>query len=88
MDLTTLAAAVLVVFGLLTADAVMHSGSVAVEVAAPARVTSTIIDQQSLEAAFTAQLDQIASTVSSSRPRRSAPATTRASAWCWPRRPI
>ena len=64
MDLTTLAAAMLVVLGLLTADAVRHSGSVAVEVTAPARVFSTVIDQHSLEAAFTAQLNQIAGTIS------------------------
>ncbi len=64
MDFTTLAVALLVAFGLLTTDAVLRSGSVAVEVAAPSNVFKKVIDQQSLETVFTAQLDAIAATVS------------------------
>ena len=64
MDLTTLAVTVFVMFGLLTADAVIHSGPVAVEVTAPARIYQTVIDQQSLEKAFANRVDQIAATVS------------------------
>ena len=52
MDLTTWAAAVLVVFSLLATDAVLHSGSVVVEVAAPADIYAKVIDQQSLEEGF------------------------------------
>jgi hypothetical protein len=64
MDLTTLAAAILVALGLLTTDAVLHSGSVSVEVAAPSDMYKKVIDQESLQAVFTAQLDQIGGTVS------------------------
>ena len=64
MDLTTLAAAVLVTLGLLATDAVLHSGSVAVEVAAPANIYRDVIDQEGLEAMFTAELDRIAAVVS------------------------
>ena len=64
MDFTTLTAALLVAFGLLITDAVLRSGSVAVEVAAPTDVFKKVIDQQSLETVFTAQLDHIAATVS------------------------
>ncbi len=64
MDFTTLAVALLVALGLLTTDAVLRSGSVAVEVAAPVNVFKRVIDQQSLETVFTAQLDAIAATVS------------------------
>jgi tetratricopeptide (TPR) repeat protein len=64
MDLTTLAAALMFALGLLATDSVLHSGSVAVEVAAPADVYRQVIDQQTLEGAFTTQLDRIANTIS------------------------
>ena len=64
MDLTTWAAAVLIVFGLLATDAVLHSGSVVVEVAAPADIFAKVIDQHSLEDEFTAHIDHIASSSS------------------------
>ena len=59
-----LAGIVVLAFGLLATDAVLHSGSVAVEVAGPSDVYKKLIDQQSLESVFTSQLDQIAATVS------------------------
>ena len=64
MELTTLAAALLLALGLLTTDAVLHSGSVSVEVGAPLDVYRKVIDQQSLETVFSAQLDHIASAIS------------------------
>jgi Tfp pilus assembly protein PilF len=64
MDLTLLTTALLVALGLLATDAVLNSGSVAVEVAGPSDVYKKIIDQRSLETVFTSQLDRIAATVS------------------------
>jgi tetratricopeptide (TPR) repeat protein len=65
MDLFTLGAALLVALSLLGADAVIHSGSVAVEVAtAPqlVRMDKMSIDQPTLEAEFEDQLNRIATT--------------------------
>lgn len=67
MDFTTVAVAVVIAFGLLMTDAVLRSGSVAVEVAAPENIFKRVIDQQSLETVFTSQLDHIAATVSVAR---------------------
>jgi len=64
MDLTTLTAALLVAFGLLATDAILHSGSVAVEVAAPSDVYKKLIDHDSLEKVFSTQLDHIAGAIS------------------------
>ncbi len=64
MDLTILSAVLVVAFGLLATDAVVHSGSVAVQVAGPSDVYKKIIDQRSLETVFASQLDRIAGTVS------------------------
>ena len=64
MDFVTLAAAVLLGIGLLGADSVLHTGSVAVDVTAPAAITGNIIGQETLEDAFTGQLDAIAATQS------------------------
>src|SRR3954471_11908899 len=65
MDLFTLGAALLVALSLLGADAVIRSGSVAVEVAtAPQlfRMDKMSIDQPTLEAEFEDQLNRIAMT--------------------------
>ena len=64
MDLTTLTAVLMMAFGLLATDAVLHSGSIAVEVAAPSDIYKRVIDQQSLERVFSAQLDHIAGAIS------------------------
>ena len=64
MDITTLAVAVLVAFGLLATDAVLRSGSVTVQVAAPEYVFKRMIDERSLETVFSTRLEHIAATVS------------------------
>jgi tetratricopeptide (TPR) repeat protein len=56
MDLTTLAAALLIAFGLLTTDAMMHANSVVVEVSTPPKTDKTIIDQGTIEEEFGEQL--------------------------------
>jgi tetratricopeptide (TPR) repeat protein len=56
MDLMTLAAALVVAFGLLTTDAVIHANSVVVEVSAPPKTDKTVIDQGTIEQEFGEQL--------------------------------
>jgi tetratricopeptide (TPR) repeat protein len=56
MDLTTLAAALLLAFGVLTTDAIMHANSVVVEVTAPPKTDKTVIDQGTIEEEFSEQL--------------------------------
>ncbi len=62
MDLTALAAALLVALGLLGADAVMNADNVVVEVVAPPRSDKISIDEVTLEQAFEGQLRAIADT--------------------------
>ncbi len=62
MDLTSLAAAVLVALGLLGADAVMHANNLIVEVVAPPRSEKVSIDDVTLEDTFENQLQAIART--------------------------
>jgi len=62
MDLTALAAALFVAFGLLGADAVMNADQVLVEVIAPPRSDRISIDEATLEVAFEDQLRGIANT--------------------------
>ena len=64
MELTTLAAALLLALGLLGANAVIHANSVIVEVTAPPKTDKLIIDQDTLEHEFTDQLFAIANTAS------------------------
>ncbi|HEV2301155.1 MAG TPA: hypothetical protein VGR91_06240 [Stellaceae bacterium] len=61
MDLTTLAAAVLLAFGLLGADAVMHTGSVQLNVAPLPKDAKLSIDKTTLETEFEEQLSEITS---------------------------
>ncbi|HVH75500.1 MAG TPA: hypothetical protein VM755_11370 [Stellaceae bacterium] len=61
MDLTTLAAAVLLAFGLLGTDAVVHSGSVQVSVAPLPKGAKLSIDETTLETEFDEQLNEITS---------------------------
>lgn len=68
MDPTTLFAAVLVAVGLLGADAVLYSGSVQVEIAAPPEIKGTVIDRGTVEAEFDSKLNEVAETVSVVRP--------------------
>lgn len=64
MDITALAAALLVAFGLLTADAVVNANDVVVEVVAPPRSDKYSIDEATLEQTFEGQLQAIAATQS------------------------
>jgi tetratricopeptide (TPR) repeat protein len=64
MDLTTLAAALFLVVGLLGTNAVMRANSVIVEVTAPPKTDKLVIDQATLEQQFTEQLFAIANTAS------------------------
>ena len=64
MDLTTLAAALLLAVGLLGADAVVHSGSVQVSVAPLPKGAELSIDAASLENEFDEQLNEITTTPS------------------------
>ncbi len=64
MDLTTLAAAVLVALGLLGVNAVMNANSVIVDVTVPAKMERFNIDQATVEQEFDAQLFTIAKTSS------------------------
>ena len=68
MDPTTLFAAVLIALGLLGTDAVMYSGSVQVEVAAPPEMKGISIDRQTLEVEFDSRLNDVAQTASVVRP--------------------
>jgi len=64
MDFMTLATALLLSFGLLTADVAFHSSSVSIEVGAPETINKTVINKESVEKIFVAQLDKIAATLS------------------------
>ncbi len=64
MDITALAAALLVAFGLLTADAVMNFDNVAVEVVAPPRSDKVSIDEATLEQVFENELHAVGDTKS------------------------
>jgi tetratricopeptide (TPR) repeat protein len=68
MDLTTLTVAVLLALGLLGADTVINSGSVAVEVAIAPKVDAISIDEITLADEFQDQFDAISSTRSLLRP--------------------
>jgi tetratricopeptide (TPR) repeat protein len=68
MDLTTIAVAVLLAVGLLGADTVINSGSVAVEVAIAPKVDAISIDEITLADEFQDQFDAISSTRSLLRP--------------------
>jgi tetratricopeptide (TPR) repeat protein len=68
MDPTTLLAAVLIAVGLLGTDAVIYSGSVQVEVAAPPEIKGVAIDRSTLEVEFDARLNEVAQTASVVRP--------------------
>jgi tetratricopeptide (TPR) repeat protein len=68
MDPTTLLAAVLIAVGLLGTDAVIYSGSVQVEVAAPPDIKGVAIDRSTLEVEFDARLNEVAQTASVVRP--------------------
>jgi tetratricopeptide (TPR) repeat protein len=59
MELTTLAYAVLLALGLLGTDAVLYSGSVQVEVAAPPKTDKLDVDEATLTNEFEAALDEI-----------------------------
>src|ERR1700759_4110558 len=64
MDLTALAAAVMVALGLLGADAVINSDNLVVEVVAPPRSDKISIDEATLEQSFVNQLRAISETKS------------------------
>jgi Tetratricopeptide repeat len=68
MDPTTLLTAILVAVGLLGTDAVIYSGSVIVDVAAPPKIESVSIDKATLEVEFNDKLNEIARTSSVVRP--------------------
>src|SRR5579872_5798006 len=60
MDLTTLAAALLIALGLIGADTIVHAGSIVVEVTAAPSMPGEAIDQATLEAEFDDQLNEVA----------------------------
>jgi tetratricopeptide (TPR) repeat protein len=64
MDLTSLAAALLIALGLLGADAVMTADNLVVEVVAPPRSEKISIDEVTLEQTFESQLRAISDTKS------------------------
>ena len=64
MDLTTLAATLLLALGLLGANAVIHANSIIVEVAAPPKTDKVTIDQTTLEQEFQEQVFSIAKVTS------------------------
>jgi tetratricopeptide (TPR) repeat protein len=64
MDLTSLAAVLMVAFGLLSADAVLHYDNIVVEVVAPPRSEKISIDEATLDLTFENQLNAVASTES------------------------
>jgi Tfp pilus assembly protein PilF len=68
MDLTSLAVIVMVAFGVLGADAVLHHDNVIVEVVAPPRNDKIQLDEDTLELTFERQLRAIASTRSLVQP--------------------
>jgi len=68
MDLTTLAVAVLLALGLLGADTVINSGSVAIEVAIAPKVDAISVDETTLAIEFQDQFDAISATPSLVRP--------------------
>jgi tetratricopeptide (TPR) repeat protein len=68
MDPTTLLAAVLIAVGLLGTDAVLYSGSVQVDVAAPPEIKDVSIDRTTVESVFVARLNDVAATESVVRP--------------------
>src|SRR5712691_10293066 len=68
MDLTTIAIAVLLALGLVGADTVINSGSVAIEVAIAPKVDAISIDETTLADEFQDQFDAISSTRSLLRP--------------------
>jgi hypothetical protein len=69
MDLTTLAAAVVLAFGLLTADAVMNSEDVVVDVVAPPRSDKISIDEATLDQIFEGELHEVSEARSLIQPR-------------------
>jgi tetratricopeptide (TPR) repeat protein len=69
MDLTTLFIALVVAFGLVGADTVIHAGSLVVEVTAAPQMDGEVVDQATLESEFDDQLFQIQQTVSVVRPQ-------------------
>jgi tetratricopeptide (TPR) repeat protein len=68
MELTTLALALVLGLGLLSADSVMHAGSVEVEVAIAPKVEHISVDEQTLASRFKDVFDEITSTASVVRP--------------------
>ncbi len=60
MDLTTIAAALLLALGLLGTDAVINANSVVVDVTAPPKLDNIVIDQATLEQEFEDELYAIA----------------------------
>jgi len=64
MDLTTLFAAITLVFGLLTFDTIRTSDAVFVEVADVPAIEKTNIDQDTLEAEFARELNEVGEVVS------------------------
>jgi tetratricopeptide (TPR) repeat protein len=68
MELTTMMLAVVLTFGLLGTDTVIHRGSVAVEVAAIPKIDNISIDEGTISAEFDDQLDMITQTSSVVRP--------------------
>jgi tetratricopeptide (TPR) repeat protein len=68
MDLTTLTVAVMLALGLLGTDAVMHSGTVAVEASIAPKIEGISIDENTLAAEFEDQFDAITATSSVVRP--------------------
>ena len=64
MDLTTIAIAVMIALGLLGADSVINSGSVAIEVAIAPKVDTISVDETTLAVEFKDQFDAISSTLS------------------------
>src|SRR5712691_8649493 len=68
MDLTTLSIAVLLALGVLGADTVINSGSVAIEVAIAPKIDAISVDETTLAVEFQDQFDAISSTLSLVRP--------------------
>jgi tetratricopeptide (TPR) repeat protein len=68
MDLTTLTVAVMIALGLLGTDAVMHSGTVGVEVSIAPKIEGVSVDEATLAAEFEDQFDAITTTSSVVRP--------------------
>jgi tetratricopeptide (TPR) repeat protein len=64
MDFTTIAIAVMIALGLLAADTVINSSSVAIEVAIAPKVETVSVDEATLADEFKDQFDAISSTLS------------------------